>query len=623
MLELLAAIQSADPPSLVLWSLFLLAAGMYPVGFMLGASCSPCCGCPNVTITLSGYEDEVGPSEWLAPLVFSSDFGSGATAHVSSPGQNSIAEDPLDAAGPVAGVSLTDGGSGYARIARVEPAVTVSASGGSGAALSAELAETVYDGRPAWQVDSVSVSSGGTGYPATGSVAFSVASGGTEVQQAGATFYCGRVEPTVAVSAGGSGSGAVLSATLSQGLDMNGLDVWSVSAIAITSGGSGYAEFDPVSISVTDGEGSWFYGEVASVDQDGAITAISISFGGEYFKGNGVIQSVQIDYVYGGGIYYKDDPSLPGEKATVTASANQSGPTAGIAGGAAFSVEIDDDASSETFGQIVSVAVTNGGIGYLAYAQRYLRCATYYNGRTIVLPSQKAPGGECIFGRLFCNIDHQYVDLLDGIDGTVFGQVVAPAATPDRPLGETLDQVTVGDPPNGWTATNESGITAVCEIGGDDDPAYMTQEGTNWFPCCRGDSEPPQEVEVELRVRQNGEWSFHSNAVLSRAAAGGGCSNEWAILIPGGPRVSLVIQQCQDNAGVCNSCWRQCEAFATVYYGFPYHQSCTLRFSEDQCAHCEESPTCGPPAGEYICDNIYNPSGFCSDGNEAWKIIVT
>ena len=37
-------IDAVEPLSLVLWGVFFLAAGMYPLGFMLGAPCSPCCG---------------------------------------------------------------------------------------------------------------------------------------------------------------------------------------------------------------------------------------------------------------------------------------------------------------------------------------------------------------------------------------------------------------------------------------------------------------------------------------------------------------------------------------------------------------------------------------------------
>jgi hypothetical protein len=37
-------IDSAEPLSLVIWAVFAFAAGLYPLGFMLGAPCSPCCG---------------------------------------------------------------------------------------------------------------------------------------------------------------------------------------------------------------------------------------------------------------------------------------------------------------------------------------------------------------------------------------------------------------------------------------------------------------------------------------------------------------------------------------------------------------------------------------------------
>jgi hypothetical protein len=36
-------IDATEPLSLVIWSVFFLAAGMYPLGIMLGAPCSPCC----------------------------------------------------------------------------------------------------------------------------------------------------------------------------------------------------------------------------------------------------------------------------------------------------------------------------------------------------------------------------------------------------------------------------------------------------------------------------------------------------------------------------------------------------------------------------------------------------
>jgi hypothetical protein len=55
MLDLIAAISSVDPPSFVAWLVLACAAGMYPVGLMLGAPCSPCCGeCKCEPICTSG-----------------------------------------------------------------------------------------------------------------------------------------------------------------------------------------------------------------------------------------------------------------------------------------------------------------------------------------------------------------------------------------------------------------------------------------------------------------------------------------------------------------------------------------------------------------------------------------
>lgn len=66
MLELLAQV---DPLSALLAGLWLFAAGMFPVGFMLGGSCSQCCNpdpcvCASgerlpetITVTLDGFED--------------------------------------------------------------------------------------------------------------------------------------------------------------------------------------------------------------------------------------------------------------------------------------------------------------------------------------------------------------------------------------------------------------------------------------------------------------------------------------------------------------------------------------------------------------------------------------
>jgi hypothetical protein len=54
MFDLLAVI-AADPLSASAWAILLLAGGMYPVGFMLGAPCSACCNSPPVPCTCTHF----------------------------------------------------------------------------------------------------------------------------------------------------------------------------------------------------------------------------------------------------------------------------------------------------------------------------------------------------------------------------------------------------------------------------------------------------------------------------------------------------------------------------------------------------------------------------------------
>ncbi len=55
-------IDSVEPLSCVLWLVSLFAAGMYPVGFMLGAPCSPCCSNCGGNKTTSDPDDE---GDWV------------------------------------------------------------------------------------------------------------------------------------------------------------------------------------------------------------------------------------------------------------------------------------------------------------------------------------------------------------------------------------------------------------------------------------------------------------------------------------------------------------------------------------------------------------------------------
>jgi hypothetical protein len=253
MLELLAAIQSVEPPSLVLWGLALFAAGMYPVGFMLGGSCSACCGqippcdaCTEgslpdtLTVTFNGFTDQT-PGPDLISLGFSSCFGGGASARVTAPGG-----DPDTNKGPISAVSLTSGGSGYAKLGRVAPTLTISGGTGTGATFTPTLTSTNDAcGIPSWSLTSVAFK-GGTGYVDGESLTITAADGDTEAQAAVAVVRTARTQPTLTASVDG-GSGAVLAVSTSANYGTP--ETWGVSGVSVTSGGTGYMDGAAVTFS--------------------------------------------------------------------------------------------------------------------------------------------------------------------------------------------------------------------------------------------------------------------------------------------------------------------------------------------------------------------------------------
>lgn len=402
MLDLLAAIVSSDPPALLAWLILAFAASGYPIGIMLGSSCSPCCnkcGClqgslpDTVTLNINGFSDGNTPGPDLAFLSFSSNFGDGASGKVTAPGGNAV-----DDKGPIESTSVTSGGSGYARIARVAPTVTAEADGGSGAEIEVTLAQVEHEGRPAWAVDDLTITNGGTGYPATGSITFDIEEGDAEIAAASATFSCNRISPSVSLAVNGTGTGAQITASLTYWPDE---DFWYVGGVTVVAGGSGYTAGDPVEVAIDDGESAGIpFAMGVTVGSGGSVTGVSVDNPypqyppwnrGGFWKNSGVIESVEIT---SGGVYYRDDPSLPGENATVSIAVSQSGPTASTAAGAVLAAVIDNTVSSPTFGQITGVTVTNGGNNYLAWEY----CEAYLQGVTTVLEKS----GDCSWGKGDC-----------------------------------------------------------------------------------------------------------------------------------------------------------------------------------------------------------------------------
>lgn len=678
----LLAIAAADPTVLPLWAAFLFAFGMYPVGMFFGCnSCCDPCVCSSgrlpetITVSFSGFSDEQVQGPDLISLSFASSFGfmpEEATARVTSPGG-----DPDADKGPISAVEVTNGGIGYALIARVAPTVTAAPTGGgSGAEITVNLEQITHEGRPAWQIGSLSVADGGSGYPESGSITITTATGDTTALNAVASYACQRVEPTVSLSVNGTGSGASLTPTLSSYEDLTFGTFWYVSSVTVDDGGSGYTAGDPVQFTIDDGTNGGVglpFSMSVEVDQDGAVTAVVVdepTFGNPYlnrgfaYKNSGIIASASVDES-NRGIYYREDPTIPGEKATVTVTANQLGPTSETAAGAVFSVVIDDDASSPTFGQITAVNIDNGGDNYLAWQYRPAACcADYWNGRSFVL---QRISGSCSYRHVVCGTDC-------GVPVTVEyrGPSVPPLVSvggqvlwyePDFVSGpgsceKTLESSSlITDCSDfSFTATNEEGATATVTHGGNYDPEDQSDNGTGrCHTCCRGDSDPPEEIEVEVADGYHTELTYNNVptgpiewfapqyagtfglanpslplpiVVLRREwgmpppqSGSVGCIAAWSGSLPvpderpdfpdagvtGSYLLSVSVGPCSNPLVTdCDHCWKKCETTA----GVATFYSCTgfagTQGSSESCLNCIDSPMCGPVAGEYlVSENIF------------------
>lgn len=607
MLELLAAIQSADPLAFPLVAVLALAAGMYPVGIMLGTQCSPCCpaapkceSCTEgelpetLTVTFSGLPDqEPGPN--LCVLTFSAPYGSGAAGHVTAP-----VGDPDTDKGPITAATVTNKGNGYALLGRVEPTVTASGGSGTGATFTVQTTKstdangipswsvtgvtvtgttsgyvegdqvtfdvaagdtaesgalaTIHTNRAqptvtasvsggsnatlgvtltangstpeTWSVTGVSVTNGGTGYPSSGAVSFTAGSGDTEELPAAATFFCGRLEPTLSLSVDGTGSGADLSAVLDSTTDGFGRTYWFLDGITIDDGGSGYSVDDPVTVTVTDGDEEIGAGAVvASVDGTGTITAITVNFGGAYYKSDGVIDEVVVDdggsyynddstissvSVEYGGVFYREDSSEPPYVATITVGITQTAPSAGT--GATLTATVEDDVASADFGKIISVSITNGGDDYLAWELLNTKCCgAYYNGMSVVLKRLNYGSGDpCLYQHRLCGIDNVALKA-----GSVVLQYLGPATPPtivlsseDDGAGSKCDTSFTADNNvtdcSDWSSVSFSSsgeATASVSAGGDYDLFFRNPTG-NDSPscnmCCQGEEAVPQEIEFDV-----------------------------------------------------------------------------------------------------------------------------
>lgn len=288
----------------------------------------------------------------LLPLAFSACRGSGAkaTAHLTGA-----------CPGPIESVDISSGGSGYAIKARVQPVLDISGSG-DGATFSVTLSEDAGPcGDTTWAIASVSVS-GGTGYRGGERLSITPEPGAITRQAAILTLNTSRSTPTLAptVCCGGG-------ASLSVSVASNGgsPETWRVASVTVSSGGSGYSDGAPVSFSLGAGD-ACNAPAVATVttNENGAITAVSVAYGGVYYH-----EAPDSVTVTRAGKYYLEDPEGEPYVAEVTVSLAQLSPSAGA--GATFSATVDDDPSSPNFGRITGIAITDPGDDYVDQGYDY------------------------------------------------------------------------------------------------------------------------------------------------------------------------------------------------------------------------------------------------------------
>ncbi len=368
--DVFAAIAS-DPVALPLWCIAIMAAAMYPVGFMIGRPCSNCCGqsqpcgvCTEgelpdtVTVTLGGYSDKMK----LAPLCglsFSSCYGSGAAGAVLEPGG-----DPETDAGPISSVSLTKAGSGYAKLGRVEPTLSLAVSGnGSGAEFSITLQESSDScGLPYWKVSGVTVDELGSGYDSSNVVSVMTAKGDTAEESASITLTVPRTEPTITATVAG-GTGAEISLTLAKAQAYGGGDYWYISQATIDNPGSGYS--DQAQVSFDPGEGDFVlgnnYAHASALTNFTEPTVTAIPSALSYSGGSGAELEVSLSQnTFSDGRHWW---SVSGVSVVSAGSGYADGQEVGFScagitsSPASATLEVDED------GAIVSVSVQSGG-GY-------------------------------------------------------------------------------------------------------------------------------------------------------------------------------------------------------------------------------------------------------------------
>jgi hypothetical protein len=277
--------------------------------------------------------------------------------------------------GPLTGIDLRSGGSGYALRGRVAPALSAVAFGSSPMAVS--VAEKVDScGLPFWEVDEITPA----GSNVTNRRVLTIQRDPLDTEAVSALAVVStRQEPAVTATPPAEpqpDEPATFSVTLSKTAMMippratltpgvvagdAAPACWSVASIEITNSGRGYPTVTRLNIEVSSGTQTKPAAALAFANNDGQIVEVVVETGGEFFLDNGVPQEVVI---VRRGAYYREDSALPPYVATPTVTLTQIPPSDGT--GAVIELKVDADPASESFGQITNATIPQGqgGTGY-------------------------------------------------------------------------------------------------------------------------------------------------------------------------------------------------------------------------------------------------------------------
>lgn len=263
-------------------------------------------------------------------------------------------------------------------VARGQPTLAATSARGAGASLAVTLSQS--GSPPTWSVASVSVAAGGTGYEHGRAVLFSRGEAIVVTKAAATVKTLEQAAHTIDAS-GAGGTGATFAITYEA--DWEYPDVWYITGVSVTNGGSGYSAGGAVLLKPQTGTryGLWPDGNPGDLElgytvEDGAITGVSGFDNESYYRNRGIIQSVEVTNggsyylpvgaAYGvtvtdGGSFYREDATADPYVATVSTTVENASSGANAP---SLTAVVDDDPASATFGEVTSFTITDGGGGH-------------------------------------------------------------------------------------------------------------------------------------------------------------------------------------------------------------------------------------------------------------------